>query len=74
MEILECNGCGEDCSQAYGVVNGKPYHPTCVILLSEPVKRHTHGAVYLNGKITDDCSYCGRNFRDGVHFRVGERS
>lgn len=71
---LECAGCGEDCSQAYGVLNGHAYHPNCITLMAEPLRRHMLGAVYIAGRITDECSVCGRNFRDGIHFRAGERS
>lgn len=73
-ETLKCTGCGEDCSQAYGVLNGQAYHPDCITLMPEPLRRHMLGAVYIGGRITDDCSVCGRNFRDEIHFRAGERS
>lgn len=33
---VECYGCGEDCSHAYGTYQGFPYHFGCL-----PVKRAT---------------------------------
>lgn len=44
---VECTGCGEDCSHAYGTHDGYPYHFGCI-----PAKRAATAKMR-------HCFYCG---------------